>query len=192
MPESVSFFSFLSFHHLSYCMGHRFQARQHTIETGREGVFCGITANNLYPRSCIELWAWVIISTHDSGWEAWISAVDISNCIRRFPVGLSFSFVMSKCRRTTGAGYRYHGSHTRFGGRDFDVWKSLFFCCFGLLGGQVMGSGLESLYSTRGWKGRLRVSWVICMDASNGTGRRVVFSECNKKHVWLGHEQSWS
>lgn len=40
---------FFSFHHLSYCMGHRFQARQQTIETGQEGVFCGFMGNNIYP-----------------------------------------------------------------------------------------------------------------------------------------------
>jgi hypothetical protein len=31
-----------SFHHFSYCMGHRFQARQQNIEIGQEGVFVGI------------------------------------------------------------------------------------------------------------------------------------------------------
>jgi hypothetical protein len=68
-------------------MGHRFQARQQTIETGQEGVFCGFTGNNLYPCSCIELWAWVIISNQVSGWETCISAVDISNCSRESWIG---------------------------------------------------------------------------------------------------------
>lgn len=59
-------------------MGHRFQAGHQTIETGQEGVFCGFMGNNIYPRSCIELWVWVILI--DPRWQGetdfmqWISA----------------------------------------------------------------------------------------------------------------------
>lgn len=66
--------------------------------------------------------------------------------------------------------------------------RTCLFFCFrsGLSGGQVMGTRSESLYSSRGWEGWLRVSWVICMDASNGMGRRVVFSEMYQKACLAG------
>lgn len=52
------------------------------------------------------------------------------------------------------------------------AWTCLFFCFFsGLLGGQAMGTGSESSYSTRGWEGWLRVSWVICMDGIKRDGQ---------------------
>jgi len=54
----------------------------------------------------------------------------------------------------------------------YAAWTCLFFCFFsGLLGGQVMEIGSESLYSTRGWDWWLRVSWVICTDGIKRDGQ---------------------
>lgn len=167
MPESGSCF-FLSFHHLSYCMGHRFQARQQTIETGQEGVLCGFMGNNIYPRSCIELWVWVILI--DSGWRKerliLCSGSQQLHGVFSFrpPLGVDLFFlVMSKCCRMIGGGCWFRASTWSDGWR-LAVWPCSFFCFFlGVV--RWLGHGLwsESSFSTMGVGGLL--SRVICMDA---------------------------
>jgi hypothetical protein len=76
-----SFSSFLILHGSSFSS----TATNHRNWTRR--CLCGFMGNNLYPCSCIELWAWVIISNQVSGWETLISAVDISNCSRESSMG---------------------------------------------------------------------------------------------------------
>lgn len=46
-------------------MGHRFQARQQTIETGQEGVFCGFMGNNIYPVRASSYGFGSFVSTQD-------------------------------------------------------------------------------------------------------------------------------
>lgn len=115
-------------------MGHRFQARQQTIETGQEGVHCGFMGNNIYPRSCIELWVWVILI--DSGWrkERLILCSGFQQLHKVFSFRLSLGLIFFSCHVKMLSNDRrwllVQGLAHGLAAGSLAFWTCSFFCFF--------------------------------------------------------------